>query len=96
MKEIDLYTALSIMRKAVVPFMITFTELSLSQNEGGVLRTLSNQLVGPLKKNMNAKVMIGLRDQTTDVIRHIYIHSILEVLMGTGEHYKITLHEKIH
>jgi hypothetical protein len=91
MQEIDFYKAIAIMRKQVVPFTVVFTELSLKNNEGGPIHTLSNQLVGPLRKNMNAKYMIGLADEKTKEIRHIYMHTILQLALGTGEHYKLVL-----
>lgn len=79
------------MRRETLPFTVVFTELSLTKNEGGALCKLENQLTGPLRKNMNAKYMIGLIDDITKDIRHIYMHTIQQIILQTGEHYKLIL-----
>jgi hypothetical protein len=91
MREIDFYTALkTIIRQDKEPFTIIFTKLLLDKNEGGAIRVLENQVQGPLKKNHNQEYMIGLKDIQTDEVRHIYIHTILEVVFK-GIHYKLIL-----
>lgn len=77
METIDFYAGLKQIRNSTEPFAVTFTKLSLTLNDGGERRTLTNQLPGPLRKNMNDKHMIGLKDADTDIVSHIYIHTIL-------------------
>ena len=91
MQEIDFYKAIALMRKETLPFTVVFVHLSLSKNEGGGLDKLENVLVGALKKNMQARFMIGFKDPKGLEIRHIYLHSILELKLQTGEHYKLVL-----
>jgi len=92
MQEKDFYTALKEdIRGAEKPFTIVHTQLSLAKNSGGQLNILENQLPGALKKNMNDKYMIGLKDAETGKERHIYIHTILEVITFEGKHYKLIL-----
>lgn len=90
-QPINLYEVAQKMRDATEPFTVVFVSVSLQRNEGGERTELHNQLTGPLKKNMNSRYMIGLKDYITGVIRHIYLHSILEVGFRTGEYYNVTL-----
>lgn len=89
--EISVYKAIERLREAQDPFTVVFTSVNLSQNEGGQRTTLENQLVGPKRKNQNEKLMIGLQDFNTRAMRHIYIHSILEIGLATGEYFKLKL-----
>lgn len=91
MQEISVYKAIAILRQAEEPFTVVFINVSLSHNEGGKKETLANQLIGAKRKNMNERLMIGLEDFATRQIRHIYIHSILEIGLATGQYYKLTL-----
>jgi hypothetical protein len=92
MQEIEFYIALKqFIRQDKDPFTIIFVELSLLKNEGGARRVLENQVQGPLKKNQNSEYMIGLKDVQTDEVRHIYLHTILEVITKDGNHYKLVL-----
>ena len=92
MQEQDFYTAINEhIYKAKEPFTVIFTKLSLERNEGGELRTLENQLQGPLKKNMNSRFMVGLKDMQTNKERHIYLHTILEIITFEGTHIKLNL-----
>ena len=90
MIEIDFYTALKLIRQENVPYSVIFTELSLTKNEGGNLRRLDNQIEGANQKNINDKYMIGLQDIETGQIRHIYIHTILQLIIN-NVHYKLVL-----
>ena len=73
------------------PVTIVHTKISFDKNEGGERNILENQVVGPLKKNMNARFMIGLKDVNTEEIRHIYLHTITEIITAEGEHIKLVL-----
>lgn len=86
MLQQDFYSAINEhVYNAKKPFTVIFTKLSLDRNEGGELRTLENQLQGPLRKNMNDRFMLGLKDTETDELRHIYLHTILEVITAEGQ-----------
>ena len=92
MQEKDFYTALKDdIRNAEKPVTIVHTQLSLTKNSGGQLNVLENQLPGAIKKNMNSEYMIGLKDADSGKERHIYIHTILEVITYDGKHYKLIL-----
>jgi len=90
MLEIDFYQALKLIRQDNIPYFVIFTELSLTKNEGGALRKLDNQIEGANQKNINDKYMIGLQDIETGQIRHIYIHTILQLIIN-NVHYKLVL-----
>jgi len=94
-QTIDLYKVLKRMREEEEPFTITFVSYSEQKKEGGELKTFQNQLVGPLKKNTNDRLMIGLEDIESGEVRHIYIHTIIEVLFSNAELFKTKLHERI-
>ena len=89
--EIPVYQAIERLRTAEDPFTVIFTRVNLAKNEGGPIETLKDQIVGPKQKNINEQLMIGLRDCNTNQIRHIYIHSILNIGLATGEYYKLKL-----
>jgi len=91
MTELDFYEGLKIIRKATEPIDITFVGLSLQKNEGGQVKTLHRQLLGPLKKNMNEKYMIGLKNADTDEAVHIYIHTLLSIRLHNNLEYKLVL-----
>jgi hypothetical protein len=90
MQELDFYEGLKIIRNSQKPFTVVHTELSLTKNEGGQRAALENVVQGPLRKNMNQEYMIGLQNPAGDV-RHIYIHTITELITADGNHYKLIL-----
>ena len=90
--EIDFYRALNEhIYKAKQPFSVTFTKISLDKNEGGDLRVLTNQKVGPLQDNKNKRFMIGLQDVISGKLRHIYLHTILFIELFDGQKFKLKL-----
>jgi hypothetical protein len=91
LQEIDFYHGIKKLQNANEPFTVVFTALSFQKNEGGERKELHNQKTGPLRKNMNDRYMIGLQDDKSGEIRHIYLHTILEIGLATGEYYKLKL-----
>ena len=92
MQEVDFYTGLSIIRKSKEPITIIFTKLSLSKNKGGAIEYIENVIPGATKKNTSDNYMIGFQDfNDSSVIKHIYIHTILEYVNSKGEHFKLIL-----
>lgn len=89
MQELDFYEGLKIIRNSKTPVTVIHTELSLSKNKGGNISVLENVVKGPLKHNMHEEMMIGLQKEDGDV-KHIYIHSILEIVNENG-HFKLIL-----
>ncbi len=73
------------------PFTVIHTKLSFDKNSGGERNVLENQLPGPLKPNQNARFMLGLKDADSDEIKHIYLHTITEIITAEGEHIKLKL-----
>jgi len=91
MQEIDFYEALRMyIRQSQTPITVIYTSYSESKNEGGQIKTLENVVQGPVKNNVNDEYMIGLKSVETNQIVHIYIHSILEIIVGEV-HYKLIL-----
>ena len=88
--NIDFYEALRMIRKASKPFSVRHVECSLDKNEGGKLNWIEQVTLGPNKKNQYSDILIGFQN-TEGGIRQIYIHSIVEVIFSTGEHYRLKL-----
>jgi len=92
MIEKNVYEVVAEMRKSEIPFTVVFTHVNISKNEGGARDILENQISGPKRHNQNERLMIGLADvNNPNNIRHIYIHSILEVHYQNGTSHKPVL-----
>lgn len=92
MQEIPFYQGIKqIIYDSDEPFTVKFISFSISKNEGGEEKILENQLEGPLRKNHNENLMIGLKDADDEEnVKHIYLHSIIELINSTG-HFKLVL-----
>ena len=44
-----------------------------------------------MRKNQNKRYMLGLKDANTEEVRHIYLHTILEIVTAEGKHIKLKL-----